>query len=157
MRHHRTAALLSGVIALALAAPAAMASNSHANSHPNSHAIGHGRPVGTPAAPAHAGPTKITFKLRPNTVVLGGDLISTPTFVTHVGNSWEPLAAATFVVTVDGVGVATGVTDPNGQALVDYVGAVVGEHVMKVVYLGDAAHKKAQRAQGFTVDAVPLV
>lgn len=153
MRHHRTAVLLSGVIALALVAPAAMASNSHANGH----AIGHGKPVGTPAAPAHAGPTKITFKLRPNQIPQGGTLTSTLTFASHTGHVWTPLPDAAFVVTVDGVEVGSGITDVNGQAVLTYVGADVGGYVMKVLYAGDAMHKRAQRAQGFTVDPPVVV
>ncbi len=145
MRHHRTAALLSGVIALALVAPAAMASNSHAN--------GHGKPAaGTHSQPAHAGSTKITFKLRPNQIPQGGTLTSTLTFASHTGHVWTPLPDAAFVVTVDGVEVGSGITDVNGQAVLTYVGADIGGYVMKVLYAGDAMHKRAQRAQGFTVD-----
>ena len=158
MRHHRTAVLLSGVIALALVAPAAMASNSHASGHGKPAAATHGQPAAaTHGQPAHAGPTKITFKLRPNQIPQGGTLTSTLTFASHTGHVWTPLPDAAFVVTVDGVEVGSGITDVNGQAVLTYVGADIGSHVMKVLYAGDLTHKGAQRAQGFTVDAPVVV
>jgi hypothetical protein len=141
-----TPVVISG-LALALIAPSALASSSHAGGQSSAH--------GPSAA---NGPTKIDFKLRPNHVAMGTDLTSTVTFWAHAKpGPWAPLAAAVFSVRVDGAEVATGTTDANGQALVDFAPTAAGEFVMKIVYAGDTLHKKAQRAQGFTVDPAPVV
>ena len=138
--------LLGAVVALAIAVPA-LAANSHANGH----AAGQGNSTGA----AGHGPTKIDFKLRPNQIPQSGDLTTTLTFTTHDKNHWVPLPGAEFIVRVDGADVGTGITDVNGQALLDYVGDTLGGHVMKVVFPGDGVHEKAQRAQGFLVYAAP--
>ena len=44
------------------------------------------------------------------------------------------------------------VTGADGRATVSYV-APAGGHVMRVVFLGDDAHKRARRSQGFAVVA----
>ena len=138
--------LLGAVIVLTLSVPA-FAADGHAGSHAAGHGNG-GRSAGH-------GPTKINFKLRPNQVPEWGDLMATLTFSTHEKNTWAPFPNAEFVVRVDGVDVGTGITDVNGQASIDYVASSLGDHVMKVVFQGDGVHKKAQRAQGFSVYAAP--
>ena len=55
-------------------------------------------------------------------------------------------------VRVDGVDVMTVVTGADGHAALSYV-APEGGHVMRVVFLGDATHKRARRSQGFSVNA----
>lgn len=138
--------LVGSLLVLTLAVPAFAA-----NAHSNGHAAGHGNSGGS----VGHGPTKIDFKLRPNQIPQFGDLTATLTFSTHQKNVWVPFSNAEFVVRVDGADVGSGISDVNGQATIDYVGTTLGDHVMKVVFLGDGVHKKAQRAQGFSVLAAP--
>lgn len=97
--------------------------------------------------------TKITFKLDPHEVTLGTAVTSSVLVQTHSANTWIALPGATLTVTVDGAPIGTFVTDAAGRASVSNTATTVGGHVMKVLYAGDATHKTAQRAQGFTVDA----
>lgn len=123
----RTIALLVGVlVATTLAAPAA-----------------------AKAKPA----TKIKFKLDSHEVVVGTDVTGTVKMWTHTGHPWAPFPGATLSVRVDGDEVGSIVTDANGEADVVYAATTEGDHVMKVVFAGDDTHKRAQRAQGFTVSA----
>jgi len=55
---------------------------------------------------------------------------------------------------VDGLEVGTTTSAVDGLAPVSYTTVEAGEHVMKVVFAGDATHKKAQRAQGFEVSGI---
>ena len=70
---------------------------------------------------------------------------------TRDAHAWVPLEDAELSVLVDGTEVATVLTDANGVAPIVYTSTEDGDHVMKVAYAGDWAHKRAQRAQGFTV------
>ncbi len=102
--------------------------------------------------------TKIRFKLDDHEITLGETVNGTATVFSRSGRRWVPLAGATLSVQVDGAEVGTVTTDENGRATISYTPTTEGEHVIKVVYAGDATHKKAKRAQGFEVEpAAPPV
>ena len=96
--------------------------------------------------------TKIEFHLDDHNVPPGSAVTSAVSVRTRSGHAWVPFAGATLSVRVDGTQVLTVITDVNGMAAISYV-AAAGGHVMKVVFAGDATHKRAQRAQGFSVVA----
>jgi hypothetical protein len=96
--------------------------------------------------------TKITFKLDDHNVPPGSAVTGSVLVRTRSNHEWVPFASAPLVVRVGGTQVLTLTTDANGAAAISYV-AAAGDHVMKVVFAGDATHKRAQRAQGFAVVA----
>ena len=96
--------------------------------------------------------TKISFKLDDHNVPPGSPVTSDVLVRTRSNHEWVPFANALLSVRVDGTQVLTVTTDANGKAAISYV-AAAGGHVMKVVFAGDATHKRAQRAQGFAVVA----
>lgn len=106
--------------------------------------------VATPVTGNNAPVTKMTFKLRPHTVVEGSAVTGSVLVQTRSANKWVGLPGASLSLQVDGVEVSTLTTDASGLAAISYTG-VAGDHVMKVVFAGDALHKRAQRAQGFQV------
>lgn len=107
--------------------------------------------VAAPAAAASAPVTKITLGLYANEVPAGTDLVAGVQVTTRSDKDWTGLPGASIVVSVDGVDLGTVVTDGTGEAEFSYPMTVIGEHTVKVTFEGDAAHKKAQRAHGFTV------
>ena len=96
--------------------------------------------------------TKIRFKLDDHNVPPGSPVTSDVLVRTRSNHEWVPFANALLSVRVDGTQVLTVTTDANGEAAISYA-AAAGGHVMKVVFAGDATHKRAQRAQGFAVVA----
>ena len=96
--------------------------------------------------------TKIRFKLDDHNVPPGSAITGSVLVRTRSNHEWVPFAGAPLVVRVGGTQVLTLTTDANGAAAISYV-AAAGDHVMKVVFAGDATHKRAQRAQGFAVVA----
>jgi predicted phage tail protein len=106
----------------------------------------------TAAAAKPAPVTKIRFHLADHNVPPGSAVTSTVLVRTRSGHAWVPFAGAPLSVRVDGTQVLTVTTGANGEAPISYV-AATGDHVMKVVFAGDATHKRAQRAQGFSVVA----
>jgi hypothetical protein len=109
--------------------------------------------VGPQAAAKPPPVTKIKFRLDDHQVALGEDVTGSVLVRTRMNKSWEPLADATLSVLVDQVLVGTLTTAADGTALVSYTPAAEGGHAMKLVYAGDATHKRAKRAQGFEVGA----
>lgn len=107
--------------------------------------------VGAPAAAKPPPVTKISFKLDVHEVVAGTDLTGSAHVWTRSGNAWVPLPGATLSVKVDGTEVSTLTADTNGYAEIVYAATGPGDHVMKVVFAGDDEHKRARRAQGFSV------
>jgi hypothetical protein len=103
-----------------------------------------------PAAAKSAPVTKLKFKLDAHEVTAGTPVTGGVYAWSRDGSVWEPIEGAELTVKVDGVEVGTLFTDTDGYAAVSYL-AVEGEHVMKIVFAGDGLHKRAQRAQGFTV------
>ena len=108
--------------------------------------------LATNAIAKPASVTKISFKLNDHNVPPGSPVTSDVVVRTRSGHDWVPFANALFSVRVDGTQVLTVTTDASGEAAISYV-AAAGGHVMKVVFAGDATHKRAQRAQGFAVVA----
>jgi len=106
-----------------------------------------------PAAAKSAPVTKMTFKLNSHQVAAGEDVTSAVLVQTRSGNQWVAFSGAVLTITVDGLEVGTTTSGVDGLAPVSYTTVEAGEHVMKVVFAGDATHKKAQRAQGFEVSA----
>lgn len=96
--------------------------------------------------------TKITFKLADHEVPPGAAVNGSVLVRTRSGHDWVPFANAPLSVQVDGTQVLSLVTDTAGRATVSYA-AAAGGHVMKVIFSGDATHKRARRAQGFAVVA----
>ena len=96
--------------------------------------------------------TKITFKLSDHNVPPGAAVTGSILVRTRSNHEWMPFAGAPLSVRVDGTEVMALVTGADGRATVSYV-APVGGHVMRVVFAGDASHKRAHRAQGFAVVA----
>jgi fibronectin type 3 domain-containing protein len=113
--------------------------------------------IATPAVAKPAPVTKIAFKLDAHEVAAGSDVTGRVDVLTRSGNTWAALGVASLSLRVDGVEVGTLVTDVDGHADVVYAGALEGDHVMKVVFTGDTLHKRAQRAQGFSVSATAPV
>lgn len=112
------------------------------------HGHGHGK--------AHPPATKMRFKLADHQLDVGEAATGGVTLLTRVDKKWGPLAGATLSVElvdflVDSGECATLTTDAEGHATATCTAAAEGEYVMKVRYAGDETHKKAQRAQGFTV------
>jgi hypothetical protein len=94
--------------------------------------------------------TKIKFKLDDHNVPPGSAVTSSVLVRTRSGHNWVPFVGAPISVRVGGAQVLSLTTDANGIVAISYV-AAAGDHVMKVVFAGDATHKRAQRAQGFSV------
>ena len=111
---------------------------------------------GGTAAAKSAPPTKIRFKLDDHQVAAGEAVTGDVVVMTGRGKAREALVGASLTVLVDGVEVGTLTTDSDGRATVEHVATEDGEHVMKLVYAGDAEHKKAKRAQGFEVGGEDL-
>ena len=115
--------------------------------------------LGALAAPASAKPapvTKMEFKLSSHQVESGSDLTGGVSVWSRSGNEWLPLPGALLTVLIDGVEVGQVTAGADGYVDVAYtVDEEEGDHVMKVVFAGDDLHKKAQRAQGFTVVPPP--
>jgi hypothetical protein len=103
------------------------------------------------AAAKPAPVTKIKFKLDAHELATGTDVTGSVNVFTRTDHLWAPFPAATLSLRVDGVEVATLTTDVDGHADIVYTGALEGDHVMKVFFIGDDLHKRAQRAQGFSV------
>lgn len=96
--------------------------------------------------------SKLTFKLHGHHEMVMGETVSLTVLVqSRSERRWAAVPDATVLIRVDGVEVTTAVTDADGKATFDYSPAAEGEHVMKAVFAGDESHKRAQRAQGFTV------
>ena len=111
--------------------------------------------VGVLATTAIAKPapvTKIGFFLDDHNVPQGSAVTSSILVQTRGDHEWTSFAAATLSVSLDGTDVMTLTTDSTGVAALSFV-AAPGDHVMKVVFAGDATHERAQRAQGFSVIA----
>jgi len=108
--------------------------------------------VSTSAIAKPAPVTKITFKLSDHNVPPGAAVTGSILVRTRSNHEWMPFAGAPLSVRVDGTEVMALVTGADGRATVSYV-APVGGHVMRVVFAGDASHKRAHRAQGFAVVA----
>jgi predicted phage tail protein len=108
--------------------------------------------ISTSAVAKPAPVTKITFKLSDHNVPPGAAVTGSILVRTRSSHEWMPFAGATLSVRVDGTEVLVLVTGADGRATVSYV-APVGGHVMRVVFAGDASHKRARRAQGFAVVA----
>lgn len=109
--------------------------------------------VGLLAGTAGAKPapvTKIKFKIDDHNVPPGSAVTGSVLVRTRDRREWVPFAGAPLTVKVDGTQVLSLTTDANGMAEISYV-AASGEHVMRVVFAGDATHKRARRAQGFAV------
>jgi hypothetical protein len=108
--------------------------------------------VSTSAIAKPAPVTKITFKLSDHNVPPGAAVTGSILIRTRSNHEWVPFAGASLSVRVDGTEVLTLVSGADGRATVSYI-APAGGHVMRVVFLGDDAHKRARRAQGFAVVA----
>lgn len=134
MTHSRAVRTTAGVLlALSLiAAPTAMAKKDRVRKEKKA----------KPAA------TKMFFKLDSHEVMAGEAVGGTVKVFERSGHKWQPFAGAVLKVMVDKQEVGSVTTGEDGTATVSHV---VGDddHVMKVVFAGDASHKKAKRAQGF--------
>jgi hypothetical protein len=117
-----------------------------------------GMAVFTVSATAGSAVTKMKFELGGHEVAAGAPLSGSVSVWARDGSSWSPLVGASLSVTVDGTVVGTLTTDVNGWAPISWPAAVAeGGHVMKIVFGGDAASSKSQRAQGFQVtEAAPV-
>jgi hypothetical protein len=97
------------------------------------------------------GATRMKFKLDDHQLALGEAATGEVTLQTRVGKSWTPFAGASLEVTMDDTDCGSVTTDAEGKATATCTATADGEYVMKVRYAGDETHKKAQRAQGFSV------
>ena len=109
--------------------------------------------IALPAVAKPAPVTKIKFKLDSHEVTVGSNVTGTVFVWTRSGNQWLPFAGALLSVRVAGVEVGTVTTDATGFAAVSYLATTEGDYAMKVFFLGDDTHRRAQRAQGFSVTA----
>jgi plastocyanin len=101
----------------------------------------------------HPANTKMGFRLDDHQVMVGDPVTGSAHLATREDHAWAPLADASLSVRVDGDEVATLTTDADGNATVSLTADTEGGHVVKVVFAGDDAHRKRQRAQGFEVEA----
>jgi len=106
-----------------------------------------------PAAATSEPVTKITFTLDASSVHAGADVTGLVEVTTGSGKAEKPFGNATLSVWVDGVQVGSAVTNGAGVAAVDYPATMPGMHSMRVLFPGDAQHKKAQRDETFVVTA----
>ena len=106
--------------------------------------------LAAPAVAKSAPVTKMKFKLDAHEIPAGTPVTGGVHAWTHAGHAWDPFPDAVLIVKIDGIEVGTVPTDVDGYVDVWYP-AEEGEHVMKIVFAGDELHKRAQRAQGFTV------
>jgi hypothetical protein len=111
------------------------------------------------AVPASAKPapvTKIKFKLDTHEAAVGETITLSVHVWSREGNAWTPIPSAVLSLFVDGEVDALSplTTGLDGSLEVAYTAADEGDHVMKVVFDAIEGHKKAQRAQGFSVSAV---
>ena len=97
------------------------------------------------------GATRMKFKLDDHQLALGEAASGAVTLQTRVGKAWEPFAGASLGVTMNDTDCGSVTTDAYGNATASCIATADGEYVMKVRYAGDDTHKKAQRAQGFSV------
>ena len=107
------------------------------------------------ATPASAKPlpvTKITFELDSHQIALGSPVTGGAQVWTRSGNVWMPLDGVVLSVIVGTTEVWKVATDGTGYAEVSYA-APEGDHVMRIVFPGDADHAAAQATQGFRVRA----
>ncbi|MEA2452396.1 MAG: hypothetical protein QOG04_1106 [Actinomycetota bacterium] len=102
---------------------------------------------------AHPAQTRMRFKLEDHSIVLGEAAMGDVSLQTRTGKEWAPLAGATLAIVMDGGDCASLITDADGKAMVVCTPMADGEYQVKVSYAGDDTHRKAQRAQGFTVGA----
>jgi len=109
--------------------------------------------LASPASAKQLPVTKMTFKLGSHQFVVGDTITATVHVTTRDDHHWADLPAVAVNVMVDGDWIATVITDPSGVAQVSLSAGAVGDHVMKIVFMGDGTHKRAQRAQGFTIAA----
>jgi hypothetical protein len=111
-----------------------------------------GMAVFTVSATAGSAVTRMKFELGGHEVAAGASLSGSVSVWAKDGSSWSPLVGANLKMVVDGTEVGTLTSDGNGWAPISWPAAVAeGGHVMKIVFDGDAANSKAQRAQGFQV------
>lgn len=97
------------------------------------------------------GATRMRFKLDEHQLTLGEAASGQVTLQMRMGKSWEPFAGASLGVTMNDSDCGSVTTDADGKATAICTATADGEYVMKIRYAGDETHKKAQRAQGFTV------
>lgn len=109
--------------------------------------------LASPASAKQSPVTKMTFKLDSHQFVVGDTIAGTVHVATRDGNHWVALPGVAVNVMVDGAWIATVITDPSGVAQVTMSAGAVGDHVMKMIFMGDEVHKRARRAQGFTIAA----
>ena len=138
-------ALLAAVVVTPAYARPDHSGHGSSGDHRPEHSKGGGKDKVRPAA------TKMSFKLDEHHFDSGSTVTATAQLLSRSGKSWVPLADALLHVLVDGAEVGASVTDATGNILIEWGGALDGGHVMKVVYEGDALHRKAQRSQGFHV------
>lgn len=117
--------------------------------------------VGAQAAPgkrkngkAKSAVTMVKFKLANEDVTAGDSLAGNIKVSSGGGRNRAPLAGAELAVTIDGVDAGSITTAEDGTATITVI-AEEGDHVVKVVYAGDADHKRAKRAQGYEAVAAP--
>lgn len=117
-----------------------------------------GMAVFSVSATAGSAVTRMKFELGGHGVAAGAPLTGSVSVWSRDGSSWSPLMGASLSMVVDGTVVGTLTTDANGWAPISWPAAVPeGGHVMKIVFDGDAANSRAQRAQGFQVtEAAPV-
>jgi hypothetical protein len=106
-----------------------------------------------PAAATSEPVTKITFTLDAASVHAGADVTGLVEVTTGSGKAETPFGNATLSVWVDGVQVGSAVTNGAGVASVSQTATVPGMHSMRVLFAGDAQHKKAHRDETFVVTA----
>ncbi len=106
-----------------------------------------------PAAATSEPVTKITFTLDASSVHAGTDVTGLVEVTTGSGKAETPFGNATLSVWVDGVQVGSAVTNGAGVASVSQTATVPGMHSMRVLFAGDAQHKKAHRDETFVVTA----
>ena len=135
------ARIATAVLALSLLVVAASAASA-SNGKGKGKSSGHGK--------AHAvANTKMSFRLDDHNVAVGDTVTGPVRLFTRDAHSWAPFAGATLNVLVDGVDTGAPLTtDTDGKATVS-ITASAGDHVVKVVYVGDDTHRPRHRAQGF--------
>lgn len=134
-----------------------------------------GRGGGREDRPARAAQTKLRFKLDDHSWESGATVTGTASLRSGRGRG-EPVEGATLNIVLENKGVeadgeecfvedgsecfvddggdcASVTTDADGKATISCAGLADGHYVMRVLYAGDEQHKRAKRAQGFSIGA----
>ena len=81
----------------------------------------------------------------------GADVTGTAYLYSVVHKVKQGLPNESLDLQVDGVDVGTTTTDADGKAAIDVAGVADGQHILAVIFAGDANYRGTHKQQGFCV------